>query len=71
MNVDRLGIYINPNNEEVFALVRARSFDKDALSEGLHKMGLDNQAVSILVAKVEEIFKDSINYSDVKVPIAM
>ncbi|MFT2607892.1 tumor necrosis factor alpha-inducing protein, partial [Helicobacter pylori] len=41
------------------------------LSEGLHKMSLDNQAVSILVAKVEEIFKESINYSDVKVPIAM
>lgn len=71
MNVDRLGIYINPNNEEVFALVCARGFDKDALSEGLHKMGLDNQAVSILVAKVEEIFKDSVNYGDVKVPIAM
>ncbi|MGL2711854.1 tumor necrosis factor alpha-inducing protein, partial [Helicobacter pylori] len=42
-----------------------------ALSEGLHKMALDNQAVSILVAKVEEIFKDSINYGDIKVPIAM
>ncbi|PUD82015.1 tumor necrosis factor alpha-inducing protein [Helicobacter pylori] len=71
MNVDRLGIYINPNNEEVFALVRARGFDKDALSEGLHKMALDNQAVSILVSKVEEIFKDSVNYGDIKVPIAM
>nr|WP_232254739.1 tumor necrosis factor alpha-inducing protein [Helicobacter pylori] len=71
MNVNRLGIYINPNNEEVFALVRAQSFDKDALSEGLHKMSLDNQTVSILISKVDEIFKDSINYGDVKVPVSM
>ncbi|WP_011578232.1 tumor necrosis factor alpha-inducing protein [Helicobacter acinonychis] len=71
MNVDRLGIYINPNNQEVFALVRARSFDKDVLSEGLHKLSLDNQAVSILISKVDEIFKASINYGDVKVPISM
>ncbi len=71
MNVNRLGIYINPNNEEVFALVRAQSFDKDALSEGLHKLSLDNQTVSILVSKVDEIFKDSVNYNDVKVPVGM
>ncbi|WQS13365.1 tumor necrosis factor alpha-inducing protein [Helicobacter pylori] len=71
MNVNRLGIYINPNNEEVFALVRVQSFDKDALSEGLHKMSLDNQTVSILISKVDEIFKDSINYGDVKVPVSM
>ncbi len=71
MNVNRLGIYINPNNEEVFALVRAQSFDKDVLSEGLHKMSLDNQTVSILISKVDEIFKDSINYGDVKVPVSM
>ncbi|AFI05286.1 tumor necrosis factor alpha-inducing protein [Helicobacter cetorum] len=70
-NVNRLGIYINPNNEEVFALVRARSFDKDVLVQGLHKLSLDNQTIKSLVAKVDEIFKDSVNYGDIKVPVGM
>ncbi|WP_104747851.1 tumor necrosis factor alpha-inducing protein [Helicobacter cetorum] len=71
VDVNRLGIYINPNNEEVFALVRARSFDRDILSQELHKLPLEESTIKILISKVDEIFKESVNYGDVKIPVGM
>ncbi|AFI04456.1 tumor necrosis factor alpha-inducing protein [Helicobacter cetorum] len=70
-NVNRLGIYINPNNEEVFALVRAQSFDKDILTQGLHKLPLEDQSIKILISKIDNIFKESVNYGDIKIPVGM
>ncbi|WP_104713079.1 tumor necrosis factor alpha-inducing protein [Helicobacter cetorum] len=70
-NVNRLGIYINPNNEEVFALVRAQSFDKDILNQELHKLPLEDQSIKILISKIDNIFKESVNYGDIKIPVGM
>ncbi|WP_163555289.1 hypothetical protein [Helicobacter suis] len=68
----QLGEYINPNNQEVFMLMRVDGYSPGRLLDRLEKINtLSTQTVKDIVQAVKTIFKEAIDYGDVKVPQSM
>ncbi|BCZ19281.1 Tumor necrosis factor alpha-inducing protein [Helicobacter sp. NHP19-012] len=68
----QLGEYINPNNQEVFILVRVDGYDRGLLEKNLLAIKpIHTNTIKALQQAVRQVFKDAMNYGDVKVPQSM
>lgn len=68
----QLGEYINPNNQEVFMLVRVGGYSPSQLERLLLGIkALDFQTVKQIMGKVRTIFKEALNYDEVQIPKSM
>ncbi|WP_120943775.1 MULTISPECIES: hypothetical protein [Helicobacter] len=68
----QLGEYINPNNQEVFMLVRVNSYNPARLQQLLTNIEvLDNKTIQQIMRGVSKVFDQAIDYDDVQVPKSM
>ncbi|WP_104638849.1 hypothetical protein [Helicobacter bizzozeronii] len=68
----QLGEYINPNNQEVFMLVRVDGYQPARLERLLFNIkALDVATVRLILAKVQVIFKAALSYDEVEIPKSM
>ncbi|WP_163564293.1 hypothetical protein [Helicobacter suis] len=68
----QLGEYINPNNQEVFMLMRVDGYSSGVLQDRLEKIeSLSTQTIKDIMQSVKTIFKEAIDYGDIKVPQSM
>ncbi|WP_121021073.1 hypothetical protein [Helicobacter vulpis] len=68
----QLGEYINPNNHEVFMLVRVSDYNPARLKQLLANIEvLDDKTIQQIVRGVSKVFEEAIDYDDVQVPKSM
>ncbi|BEG56970.1 Tumor necrosis factor alpha-inducing protein [Helicobacter sp. NHP21005] len=68
----QLGEYINPNNQEVFILVRVDGYDRGLLEKNLLAIKpIHLNTIKALQQAVHQVFKDAMSYGEVKVPQSM
>ncbi|BDQ28485.1 hypothetical protein [Helicobacter ailurogastricus] len=68
----QLGEYINPNNQEVFILVRVDGYDRGLLEKNLLAIKtLHISTIRALQQEISRVFKDAMSYGQVKVPQSM
>ncbi|MFC3847158.1 hypothetical protein ACFOPX_01230 [Helicobacter baculiformis] len=68
----QLGEYINPNNKEVFMLVRVSSYNATRLQQLLDDIEvLDTSTIQQIMHGVKKVFEEAIDYDDVQVPKSM
>ncbi|WP_104695469.1 hypothetical protein [Helicobacter salomonis] len=65
----QLGEYINPNNHEVFMLVRVNDYDSARLQRLLNDIEvLDDKTIQKIMHGVKKVFEEALDYDDVQVP---
>ncbi|WP_233705691.1 hypothetical protein [Helicobacter felis] len=68
----QLGEYINPNNHEVFMLVRVSDYNAKRLKQLLQDIEvLDNTTINNILRGVKKVFEEALSYDDVSVPQSM
>ncbi|WP_104690791.1 hypothetical protein [Helicobacter heilmannii] len=68
----QLGEYINPNNQEVFILVRVDGYDRGLLEKNLLAIkSIHTSTIKALQQAIHQVFKDAMSYGEVKVPQSM
>ncbi|BCD49231.1 tumor necrosis factor alpha-inducing protein [Helicobacter suis] len=64
---EQLGEYINPNNQEVFMLVRVNSYSAMRLGRGLSEIKtLDPETIKQIMSGVQKVFNEAVLEKDAK-----
>ncbi|AFI04006.1 tumor necrosis factor alpha-inducing protein [Helicobacter cetorum MIT 00-7128] len=71
-NMEMLNKWVNPYNNEVFVIVRAKSYNEDILRKSLQRIpSLDKKTIDNILKAIAEIFNDSFSYDEANIPREM
>ncbi len=69
---ERIQEWTNPYNNEVFVMVRAKSYNADILRKSLERIpSLDEKTIAKILEAIAQIFKESFSYDEADIPREM
>ncbi|WP_104712677.1 hypothetical protein [Helicobacter cetorum] len=71
-NMEMLNKWVNPYNNEVFVMVKAKSYNADILRKSLQRIpSLNKKTIDNILKAIAEIFNDSFSYDEANIPREM